>query len=62
MISKGEQFPSFSLENQDGNFISNETIKGRKTILYFIQEIIHQRVLLKLVNLEITLKILINLM
>ena len=27
-------FP-FSLENQDGNFISNETIKGRKTILYF---------------------------
>ena len=31
MISKGEQFPSFSLENQDGNFISNETIKGRKT-------------------------------
>lgn len=35
MISKGEQFPSFSLENQDGNFISNETIKGRKTILYF---------------------------
>ena len=35
MISKGEQFPSFSLENQDGNFISNETNKGRKTILYF---------------------------
>ena len=35
MISKGEQFPSFAVENQDGNFISNETIKGRKTILYF---------------------------
>ena len=34
MISK-VTISSFSLENQDGNFISNETIKGRKTILYF---------------------------
>ncbi|MBL7574144.1 peroxiredoxin [Staphylococcus saccharolyticus] len=35
MIKKGEQFPSFSLENQDGKVITNDTIRGRKAILYF---------------------------
>ena len=34
-INKGEQFPSFSLENQNGEVITNETLKGRKAILYF---------------------------
>ncbi|MCE5039158.1 thioredoxin-dependent thiol peroxidase [Staphylococcus auricularis] len=35
MLQKGEQFPAFSLINQDGETISNETLKGRKVILYF---------------------------
>ncbi|BCU52700.1 thioredoxin-dependent peroxiredoxin [Staphylococcus auricularis] len=35
MLQKGEQFPAFSLINQDGETISNETLKGRKAILYF---------------------------
>ncbi|RIL31775.1 peroxiredoxin [Staphylococcus gallinarum] len=28
-------FPQFNLENQNGEVISNETIKGNKTVLYF---------------------------
>ncbi|RIL31007.1 peroxiredoxin [Staphylococcus equorum] len=35
MLRKGDQFPSFKLENQKGEFISNESIKGSKTVLYF---------------------------
>lgn len=35
MLTKGEKFPSFSLENQDGAVVTNETLKGRKAILYF---------------------------
>src|SRR5699024_1924948 len=35
MLRKGNQFPSFKLENQNGEFISNETLKGSKAILYF---------------------------
>lgn len=35
MLTKGEKFPSFSLENQDGKVVTNETLKGRKAILYF---------------------------
>ncbi|MCI2955223.1 thioredoxin-dependent thiol peroxidase [Staphylococcus caprae] len=35
MLNKGEQLPSFSLENQNGEVITNETLKGRKAILYF---------------------------
>ena len=35
MLTKGEKFPSFSLENQDGEVVTNETLKGRKAILYF---------------------------
>ena len=35
MLQKGEQFPAFSLINQDGETISNEILKGRKAILYF---------------------------
>ena len=33
MLTKGEKFPSFSLENQDGAVVTNETLKGRKAIL-----------------------------
>lgn len=35
MLKKGDQFPEFSLENQNGDRITNETIKGQVTILYF---------------------------
>ena len=35
MLKKGDQFPEFSLENQNGELITNETIKGQMTILYF---------------------------
>ncbi|MGJ5713276.1 thioredoxin-dependent thiol peroxidase [Staphylococcus auricularis] len=35
MLQKGVQFPAFSLINQDGETITNETLKGRKAILYF---------------------------
>ena len=61
MISKVNNF-LFSLENQDGNFISNETIKGRKTILYFYPRDNTPTCTTEALNLEITLKILINLM
>lgn len=35
MLKKGDMFPQFNLENQNGEVISNETIKGNKTVLYF---------------------------
>ncbi|OEK65620.1 thiol peroxidase [Staphylococcus equorum] len=35
MLRKGDQFPSFKLENQKGKVISNESIKGSKAVLYF---------------------------
>ena len=35
MLKKGDIFPQFNLENQNGEVISNETIKGNKTVLYF---------------------------
>ncbi|MCE3022508.1 thioredoxin-dependent thiol peroxidase [Staphylococcus pasteuri] len=35
MLKKGDKFPEFSLENQNGELVSNETIKGQTTILYF---------------------------
>lgn len=35
MLQKGDQFPSFTLENQNGQIITNETLKGSKAILYF---------------------------
>ncbi|MDT4011897.1 thioredoxin-dependent thiol peroxidase [Staphylococcus simulans] len=34
-MKKGDKFPEFALENQDGEVITNDTIKGRKAILYF---------------------------
>lgn len=35
MLKKGDKFPEFSLENQNGELVSNETIKGQTTILCF---------------------------
>lgn len=35
MLKKGSQFPKFELENQNGELISNESIKGKKAVLYF---------------------------
>lgn len=35
MLKKGDQFPLFELENQNGKLITNETIKGKKAVLYF---------------------------
>ncbi len=35
MLKKGDKFPEFSLENQNGELVLNETIKGQTTILYF---------------------------
>lgn len=35
VLKKGQKFPEFKLENQNGEWITNETIKGSKTIIYF---------------------------
>ena len=35
MLKKGDKLPTFKLENQQGDWITNDTIKGSKTILYF---------------------------
>ncbi|MEB8115807.1 peroxiredoxin [Staphylococcus saprophyticus] len=35
MLKKEDQFPLFELENQNGELITNETIKGKKAVLYF---------------------------
>lgn len=35
MLKKGDQFPLFELENQNGELITSETIKGKKAVLYF---------------------------
>ncbi|MFL0469519.1 peroxiredoxin [Staphylococcus cohnii] len=35
MLKKGDQFQEFKLENQNGDIISNDTLKGYKAVLYF---------------------------
>lgn len=35
MLKKGDQFPEFKLENQNGDIISNDTLKGYNAVLYF---------------------------
>lgn len=35
MLQVGDQFPSFSLPDQLGNVISNETLKGKRAVVYF---------------------------
>ena len=31
----GDPIPSFAVQDQDGNLVTNETIRGSKTVLYF---------------------------
>lgn len=35
LLKKGDQFPEFKLENQNGDIISNDTLKVYKAVLYF---------------------------
>jgi thioredoxin-dependent peroxiredoxin len=35
MVQEGDAFPEFSLPDQDGNVITNEDLKGQKTVVYF---------------------------
>ncbi len=35
MIEEGSQFPSFSLSDQDGNVHTLESLKGKRTLIYF---------------------------
>ncbi|PWZ95135.1 peroxiredoxin, partial [Staphylococcus pseudintermedius] len=35
MLKKGDTFPDFQLENQNGEQISKASLKGQKVILYF---------------------------
>jgi len=35
MIEEGSPFPNFSLQDQDGNFVTQDDLKGQRTIVYF---------------------------
>jgi peroxiredoxin Q/BCP len=35
MIEEGQPFPDFSLSDQDGNVVTGDDLKGRKTVVYF---------------------------
>ncbi|MBA8779112.1 thioredoxin-dependent thiol peroxidase [Staphylococcus schleiferi subsp. coagulans] len=35
MLKKGDQFPEFKLETQNEEWITNDTLKGQKAVLYF---------------------------
>jgi peroxiredoxin Q/BCP len=35
MIEEGQQFPDFSLQDQDGNTVTLNDLKGQKTVVYF---------------------------
>ncbi len=35
MLNEGSPFPNFSLQNQDGNLITNSALAGKKTVVYF---------------------------
>ncbi len=35
MLKVGDKVPKFSVADQDGNIVNNETIKGHKTVIYF---------------------------
>lgn len=34
-IQEGSAFPAFSLSDQDGNIVTNEDLKGGKSVIYF---------------------------
>ncbi len=35
MLKIGDKIPEFSVVDQDGNVVDNQTIKGKKTVIYF---------------------------
>lgn len=35
MLELGQQMPAFSVQDQDGNVITNEMLLGKKTVIYF---------------------------
>ena len=35
MLKEGDAFPAFSLQDQDGNTVSNDDLKGQKAVVYF---------------------------
>ncbi|WP_414045865.1 peroxiredoxin [Macrococcus equi] len=35
MLKIGDNLPAFAMENQDGEMVTNESLLGQKTILYF---------------------------
>jgi peroxiredoxin Q/BCP len=35
MVNEGDQFPEFSLPDQDGKTITNADLQGQKTVVYF---------------------------
>jgi len=35
MLAIGDLMPAFSVEDQDGQLVTNESLKGKKTVLYF---------------------------
>jgi thioredoxin-dependent peroxiredoxin len=35
MLAEGSAFPNFSLQDQDGNTLTNEAMKGGKAVIYF---------------------------
>lgn len=35
MLKIGDQMPAFSVADQDGNIVTNESLMGRKSVIYF---------------------------
>lgn len=35
MLTEGQPFPTFSLQDQDGNVVSSDVLKGEKSVIYF---------------------------
>jgi peroxiredoxin Q/BCP len=35
MLKEGDAFPDFSLQDQNGNVVTNADLKGQKTVVYF---------------------------
>jgi thioredoxin-dependent peroxiredoxin len=35
VLTEGQPFPTFSLENQDGNVLTTDSLKGQKSVVYF---------------------------
>ena len=38
MLKIGDRMPSFDVVDQDGNKVSAEDLKGRKTVVYFYRK------------------------